>query len=917
MNVSFTNNSSTATHNIPVKKYFTHDLVKRLENSVDVSLDFQTEYLNDRIVFSDGTTITGLDAARFTATSYNLTTSNFIAIVNTGYAKPELRYDIDNTIHLKETIAVNQIISYEFAVGQKEIVFDISLAAFDTTSTINYVVERLSGLVFENTDGNTLTGSFTQGSVGTNILRQTTENLREGSYRIKLTNNGSSEVAYDIRVLKEEDFGGISISQVSSIVPTSSITKTNGEVKIAPTLTPEDKIILTGKTDTPVKEKRQRREGIVSTIFNVYSTLVSDASSVKIDASAVYSNFADAGRTLTNVNLLSSGQSGSSTSEIKNTNPELFFNADTIGNDESFYTLMRGISDTFVLETKNGKYIRVTRIADSTSGIGRYEVIKYNDAGTTVLSTDIREEGYEDFHDDLIFIIGSIEGMSGDYANDDTETGVKPYQLSFNENNEITMQNSIAGSNGQEPGDIDLVSFVIDPDYRMIQFVLTEVVLSPGSSNSETLELTFTNTTTTTAYTTTVVINTDLSTNVLVNMPAYYLYSGTYTLKVTAPDAQPSLSYKFVGYQFHEDHVVLEVPKSLVSEPFNAPIINRYNSFVNNGIVQHEGPNGTGTVFVVNYSLAVQVNDYDGFRISNLTDGGFNYDLSYSGANSAGVVVQHYGVVPFSNTGSQYEGFIGRIAVKDAPTLRPVLKNCFKDAVPLKYGYLDEWDVSQVVNMEGMFYGATTFNEDITGWNTGNVTNMDSIFRDAPAFNQDISVWNISNVTKMGHMFENAVLFDKNIGNWNVSTVQEMQYMFDGDMSFNVDISSWNTANATNMRNMFNNAHTFNQDIGGWDISNVTDIQYMFNNAHAFNQDLSNWRTPNVTNMRNLFNNVLIVNQDLSAWVTDNVTNMAYMFNHDNSNNDNLFNSNISGWNTEKVTDMAFMLIMHIRLTKT
>ena len=58
MNVSFTNNSVTTTHNIPVKKYFTHDLVKLLENSVGVlSLDFQTEYLNDRIVFSDGTTI--------------------------------------------------------------------------------------------------------------------------------------------------------------------------------------------------------------------------------------------------------------------------------------------------------------------------------------------------------------------------------------------------------------------------------------------------------------------------------------------------------------------------------------------------------------------------------------------------------------------------------------------------------------------------------------------------------------------------------------------------------------------------------------------------------------------------------------------------------------------------------------------
>ena len=51
----------------------------------------------------------------------------------------------------------------------------------------------------------------------------------------------------------------------------------------------------------------------------------------------------------------------------------------------------------------------------------------------------------------------------------------------------------------------------------------------------------------------------------------------------------------------------------------------------------------------------------------------------------------------------------------------------------------------------------------------------------APAgssFNQNINNWNVSNVIDMRKMFCNAVSFNQNINNWNVSSVKYMCYMF-------------------------------------------------------------------------------------------------------------------------------------------
>jgi hypothetical protein len=49
-----------------------------------------------------------------------------------------------------------------------------------------------------------------------------------------------------------------------------------------------------------------------------------------------------------------------------------------------------------------------------------------------------------------------------------------------------------------------------------------------------------------------------------------------------------------------------------------------------------------------------------------------------------------------------------------------------KDAIVLKYGEIDVWDVSQVTTMESLFWQKQTFDGDISKWNVENVENMDS-----------------------------------------------------------------------------------------------------------------------------------------------------------------------------------------------
>ena len=128
---------------------------------------------------------------------------------------------------------------------------------------------------------------------------------------------------------------------------------------------------------------------------------------------------------------------------------------------------------------------------------------------------------------------------------------------------------------------------------------------------------------------------------------------------------------------------------------------------------------------------------------------------------------------------------------------------------------------------------------DLNCIDTSEITDMGWLFY-YDRFIYDISRWDVSNVENMDSMFYYTKQVDCDISNWNVSRVENMENMFTGS-DFNGDISRWNVSHVKDMSGMFKDSK-FNQDISKWDVSNVEHMCYMFNKS-KFNQDLTPWKS--------------------------------------------------------------------------
>ncbi|WP_041468434.1 BspA family leucine-rich repeat surface protein [Chloroherpeton thalassium] len=99
---------------------------------------------------------------------------------------------------------------------------------------------------------------------------------------------------------------------------------------------------------------------------------------------------------------------------------------------------------------------------------------------------------------------------------------------------------------------------------------------------------------------------------------------------------------------------------------------------------------------------------------------------------------------------------------------------------------LESWDVSAVLDMQSMFSGAASFNQNISGWNVSGAMNMVEMFYNATAFDQNIGGWNISAVEEMDDMFYGATLstanYDALLIGWAAQTVQS-EVIFHGGNS--------------------------------------------------------------------------------------------------------------------------------------
>jgi len=219
---------------------------------------------------------------------------------------------------------------------------------------------------------------------------------------------------------------------------------------------------------------------------------------------------------------------------------------------------------------------------------------------------------------------------------------------------------------------------------------------------------------------------------------------------------------------------------------------------------------------------------------------------------------------------------------------------------------INDWDVSNVTNMKGMFSGYLEFNESLEDWNVSNVTNMNEMFYDCAKFNQSLAKWNVSKVESMSSMFENCANFNQPLDSWGdkVSNVEDMNYMFYGCANFNQPLENWNVSKVKNMSSMFQNCAKFNQPLNGWGqkVSNVTSMYKMFQGCVEFNQPLENWNVSKVESMDNMFNGCANFNQPLEIWNVSNVESMDNMFNGCAN-----FNQPLNNWNVSNVKTMENM----------
>ena len=153
-------------------------------------------------------------------------------------------------------------------------------------------------------------------------------------------------------------------------------------------------------------------------------------------------------------------------------------------------------------------------------------------------------------------------------------------------------------------------------------------------------------------------------------------------------------------------------------------------------------------------------------------------------------------------------------------------------------------------------------------WDVSEVTNMNGMFSDCRNFNSDLSNWDVSNVKSMRRMFSNCKNFNCDLSKWNVSNVEDMGFMFRGCKNFNSDLSKWNVSNVVDMGCMFLSCDNFNSDgksLNNWDVSNVQDMGYMFQDCYNFNSDLSKWNVSNGIDMGCMFTGCKSL-QQIPSW---------------------------------------------------
>lgn len=411
------------------------------------------------------------------------------------------------------------------------------------------------------------------------------------------------------------------------------------------------------------------------------------------------------------------------------------------------------------------------------------------------------------------------------------------------------------------------------------------------------------------------------------------IYSGTINIELRAINAvgvgpvsnEIEISVSPLGFTYRFTNVNNISDEDILTY---LPIINNNGLFT---FLDTTITHGTGNTVIVSTVFEYVSNPL----IPNQVIDGLTFypNSSYYNTNMQDLNITSFGGIPLAkqlNTSTlearQFSELTNlTISATDAPTIlsNTSFKFIFLGCTNFNSN-INNWDTSNVINLDAAFESCAVFNQPLNNWNVTNVTSMDSVFNLAESFNQNIESWDISNVTSIRNMFRGCLSFNQPLNNWDVSNVTNMLGVFQNATSFNQSINNWDVSNVTTMENLFNGATSFNEDISLWitssltntvrmfsfsnfnqelnfmDVSNVTNMLRMFDSNPVFNQNLNNWVTSNVVNIIGIFANATSFNSDISTWDVSNVTSFNQLFYGATS-----FNSNINLWNTSNVTNMS------------
>lgn len=145
---------------------------------------------------------------------------------------------------------------------------------------------------------------------------------------------------------------------------------------------------------------------------------------------------------------------------------------------------------------------------------------------------------------------------------------------------------------------------------------------------------------------------------------------------------------------------------------------------------------------------------------------------------------------------------------------------------------LDMINTSEITDMSWLFHGAVFFDiNGIKSWDVSNVENMEGMFYGAGSINDNLSSWNISKVKNMQYMFAYVEHIDKEHIQWNITDNVNYYGIFRGTSLEDNPPEWFKLKNEFELKYFPNSSDELekllsNQDVlaGEIDVSNVYDI---------------------------------------------------------------------------------------------